>query len=588
MSKILRILPLLGILTVLAACSGGEESGADSIPAPPESPAAPPAAPPTDESGQDAASADQAGESAGETGGVEIRTRTEAVRRPEVEVVFAQDAGEELVFPSYEERLERAAIYVYGPRVVDLVVLETLFEMERERRREAGERVGGDVSEEALESKIQETVDAFEAQNPNLDFWEYLAGLGQDPELFRRMAALNLRMIDMFFPDDPDLWPMEQLAVIFEKGENGDARWKPVEDLWKRKKQAKEETGELQPLQLDMVFQFALRPGVFQWLQADAEVETPVDGLPEGVALRVNGKEFTTEELYALVEPMVGPVEQEFLTKWVDTVEAATRALYEDGHWLSRKSFEEVLAAENTLYEGTIFPLEHVAVQMLGFPSMELFRRHFWIRESFRTTLPHPIPTETLEEHASKRGWMFVQGKVDCDVILLPAVDPAALEFSTAPLVFRKDTDDPFGYAKQRADEVAQMLADGEDFDTLLLEYSGFPPKQPGAQGNMPQRDRGRFPAMMWGDLRSFLGESVFTDFLYGHSVGDRIFFEDVPHEIYGPDLGPLGYYFHRVTRRIAPTEEVDVTNNGTIAYQVEDDYVSQRFLDFLNGLRND
>jgi hypothetical protein len=502
--------------------------------------------------------------------------------RPEVPLVFAQDAGETAPTITFDERQRRALLYSAGANVVNLVALETLMAEETARRSSAGLWVGREVTEQMVDDKLQEQVDLFLAAAPNGDFWRQKLIEGYTEDGYRRTIALVLRVSEMFFPPDPEQWPVALLEEIFGAGKEG-SHWDPVKQELDGRLEMKAKGQVIPPMPSDFVFSYIMLPGVFAWMRGNAEILGPSAGLPEGVALRVNGREFATADLLAQCESLISPVLEEQAERFVESMQLAEDALRKQGKWLSRATLDALWEAERAEYEGTIFTHEQTVLEFLGFPSIEHYRQFFDARRSFRTTMPDPFPEEWIQAEIAERGAFLGLGKIKADVILIAAVDPAALESAMAPKVFRPGAD-PFGQYEGTAQEVAQMLKDGDDFSQLLLEYSNYPPKAPG--NNFLQRDRGRFDALSRADLRVLLGESDYTDFLQGYSIGDDAFFRGEVGAVYGPVRGPLGWYFYRVNRRDPPSVALDPANNARQAYQLGDDLLSQRFLAFVHGLR--
>lgn len=183
-----------------------------------------------------------------------------------------------------------------------------------------------------------------------------------------------------------------------------------------------------------------------------------------------------------------------------------------------------------------------------------------------------------LDQMVETRGHFYGAGKVQADVLLISAREKATGKF--------RQHGDPFVGAAERAEEVRQILADGEPFDTVLLEYSDYPESVPNAAASMPQPNRGRFQALSRNDLRGFLLENDYTDFLFGYSISDDIFFRAELNTIYGPIQGPLGYYFYRVVKHEAPKKEIDLMNDANAQWMVNDDLLGMRFIAHLNSLR--
>jgi hypothetical protein len=512
-----------------------------------------------------------------------VQFETKLPEKPVIPLVYAQDAGEKAPKLSIEERQRRALLYSAGANLVNLVALEQLLAAEAARRSSAGLRVGGtEITEEAVNAKVQEQVDMFLAQSPNGDFWRQRILEGYTEDAYRRTVALVLRVSDMFFPADPEIWPVEQLMEVFD-AEAENSHWQPVKQELDGRIEMKQKGQAFPEMPSDFVFSYIMLPGVFAWMREQADIQYPSHGLPEGVALRVDGKDYKTADLLEQARPLISPVAEQLADEWVTAMDLAERELRAEGHWLSKGTLDAMWAAERKDYEGTIFTHEQTVLEFLGFPSMEHYRQYFEARRSFRTTLPDPFPEEAIQQQIAARGTFLGLGKVTADVILIAAVEPAALEFSMNPKIYRPGAD-PFQQYEATAQEVAQMLQDGEPFDDLLLEYSNFPARVEG--GNFLQRDRGRFGSLSRADLRVLLGESDFTDVLQGYSIGDDMFFDAEIGAVYGPVRGPLGWYLYRVSSREEPTQVLDPKNDPRQAYQLEDDLISQSFLAFVNGLR--
>jgi hypothetical protein len=514
----------------------------------------------------------------------EFKLDTKLPERPQIKWVFAHEVGESAEKLSYEERQRRALIYTAGGGYLNLVTLETLLDAEAARRAAAGERVGGDaVTDERVASLVQEQVDLFKAQAPNGDFFRMRLVEGYAPDHYFRTVKLVLRVVDMFFPSDPDLWPMKQLEDVFMKGQPTSS-YDAIEQQWNADKELKAQGQALPEMPDDFLLSYMMLPSVFAWLRRDATIETPFNGLPEGVALRINGRGFKTEELIDQIRALISDVGEEAASNLVGLLEAIETDLRAQKKWLSRATLDALWQAERAGYEGTIFTHDQTVIDFLGYPSLEIYRQYFNARMSYRTLLPDPIPQEMVDAEVAARGAFLGLGKVDTDVILIGAVDKGALEYMTSPRLYKPGAN-PFAEAGERALEVAQQLKDGESFDSLLLEYSDFPPRAPGGNSAL-QRDRGRFGSLTRADLRSLLGESDYTDFLSGYSIGDDLFFKAEPNAVYGPTLGPLGWYIYRMTRREAPTSPLDPVNDPRQAYQLEEDLITQGFLAYVNGLR--
>ncbi|MDP7061329.1 MAG: hypothetical protein QF489_00150 [Planctomycetota bacterium] len=486
----------------------------------------------------------------------------------------AQDAVPAI---SHEERQKRTFIYSTGSRYVLQLVLDGVLDAEILRRKEAGVYVGKhDFSEEEVQAEVQRRIDLVAEQDPNADFWGMVMAQGFTKATFAQELRRGMIAKEMFFPDDPENWPVEQIQEIL--GDQWEGYLKGDYEKLLEQKAA----GEVTPLNDQMLNNF-LMPGVWAYLRETGEISKPSDGLPEGLCLVVNGKEFRTDDVMAMIEPMMSDTDRKWSTTFLANLELLEANLKESGKYMSPEEFEQFFLEEGKVYEGTIISHEMMVLQFLGFPSMEIYREYLRARQSFKNSLPAEDSEEflvLLDEIITQRGTFYGAGKVQAKVVLISAREKSSGKF--------RMEGDPYVNAAERAEEVRQILADGESFDTVLDEYSDYPDKVPNAAASMPQPNRGRFQSLSRNDLRGFLLENDYTDFLFGYSVSDDIFFRAEIGGIYGPIKGPLGYYFYRVVSRDAPTKEIDLMNDENARWMVNDDLLGQRFVKHVTALRQD
>ena len=477
---------------------------------------------------------------------------------------------------SYEEKVKRAYIFTTGSRYMLQRMLDELLADEQIRRKEAGLPLADiEISDEDLEIAVQERVDAVKLQDPNLDFWKQVIAQGFTEQTFRQEMRRSLKARAMFFPLDPEMWPVDQLAVIL-----GEQYWDGMmkEGLEERlaAKANNEDLEQINSQTLNML----LMPTVWRHLMDGAEIGYPSDGLPEGVAMTVNGRNVMTDDVIKIISPFVGETDRKWAEIFVSKIESAESALTASGKWLPREEAAELLAAEAAEYEGTFIPHEMMVTQFLGYPSMEIYTQFFRAKHSFKQTMPaaDSAAYRALQDaQIAKRGSFYGAGKVSVDVIMLSARDLSTGKFSLEG--------DPYLKVGERANEVADILAGGTDFDEVLMQYSDYPDKVPGSQAGMPQPERGHFPPQSRNDLRGFIGESDYTDFLFGYSISDDIFFNAEEGAIYGPVRGPLGYYFYRVKSRIDAPNKMNIDENERDLYIVNDDLLTTSFLGYLEDL---
>jgi hypothetical protein len=474
------------------------------------------------------------------------------------------------------EAQKLALVYSIGTNHLYQKLQALLIESEVQRRTEAGISLdSAKVSKMDIENRIERTVADFLDQNPDLDFWVQVGVLGYSPEGYRAEVRRHLQLEHLFFPPNPDDWPMDLLQEVFG-GDDENSLWTTMVSQMPEKLVEKREKGE--SFEIDgLTMKLFLRPNVFKWLMDSATIEYPFDGLPEGVCLRVNGMEVSTDEMVASFADIVSDVDEERAATWVELCSALSKDLEAKDSLLTREETKAAIEEEKKEYVNSYISYEQIVLEFQGFPSMELFMQFKQLRESFRKTLPETLSDETLAAHLNKRRMFIAQGKVNAEVILLSARD---LDTGSWP------AKGSFAAAKARAMAAVEALnGDPENWDKVLEQFSEYPVSTRGAAPQMPQPKRGRFGNQMRNPLRQFLGENDFTDFLIGGSISDDLFFVAEPGAIYGPRVSAYGWYIYKLVSRSEPTQQIDFKGNERHAYFVKDDYLSQEFLHYIAGV---
>ena len=479
---------------------------------------------------------------------------------------------------SIEEQMTRGLIYSCGSRSILQRTLSELLNDEIARRRAANIFVGDvDILEEDIDAQIQKRIDLVLNQDPTLDFWEQVKAQGFTTATFRDELRRNLQAQRMFFPDDPSDWPVEQLADVLGQ------HWK---DFLKDDHQSLLEMkakGESQPLNDQMMNQF-LMPTIWMSLMKGGMTMTPADGLPEGVCLRVNGRDISTAEVYKIIEPMITVVERDWAESFVVKMNLASNDLKANGHWMSDEEYMTALNAERAEYEGTIIPHEMMILQFLGFPSMETYYQYFRARHSYKKVMPAKDSEEyaaLVKESIATRGSFYSADKIQVDVILLGVRSKTTGRFPTEG--------DPYIACLERATEVAEILSEeGADWDSILLDYSDYPETVGGAQSStLPQPQRGKLPMQSRNDLRGFLMENDYTDFVLQNSMANQIFFASEVGKVYGPIRTTLGYSFYRINKISKGSKVIDYAANERDAFVIDDDMLTTHFHAYVKGLRD-
>ncbi len=476
---------------------------------------------------------------------------------------------------SFPEAYKRVLLYSAGANYVYQRTVGLLLEAEIERQRAAGLDLARiEVTDEEVEARIQKKKGEYETQNRDakVGFWGAVQALGFSPEAYRLEVRQMLILDRLFFPDDPDLWPEDILKEAFEAGKENSLWDSWVVQVRDQLRQAKEEGN---PQQVDETMrQLMVRPRVIRWLMGRYEIREPFHGLPEGVALEVAGRTMGTDELLVACANRIGPVEKERALAFTRRMFRLERILKEKGWLLTPEQCLEKIAEEKKEYENSPISYEQVALEFQGFPSMELYHQWYRLRMSFRQSLPEPFPLEMMQEHLEQRALFLGGGKADAEVILLSARNPDTGVFAK--------TGDPYAEALERAQRAAKELADGAKWGSTLVKYSDFPESLPGGFQGAPQPRSGRFGPQTRNQLRQFLGENDYTDFLGVFSVADHCFFRAELATIYGPVRGAFGWYIYKLKRRLPPEKELDLEGNERHRYLVGDDLLSTRFLAFV------
>ena len=474
---------------------------------------------------------------------------------------------------SQKEALKRTLIYSAGASHVFQATNNLLTLGEIDRRKMAGIPVGPiEIADAEVDAEIEKLRSESLAKNPDMDFWQQVESMGYTKESFHAEKRRHMVLVRLFFPPEPENWPMDLLKEIFGGTEQGNLydSWiagMPAELIKRR------EAGEDYSLDT-MTKQMFLLPQVMRWLYSTATIKEPFDGLPEGTALSVNENTVSTDELMSVVEPLLTPVVRERAERWLELRTQVGAALVAQGGLMTPAEAQALIDEDKKEYAMSPISYEQIALQVMGFPSMQMFKEHFQLRRSFGATLPSPLPLETMQAHAKERALFLGNGKANVEVILFSALVPNTN-------VFPMDVDS-FAVQESRASEAAAKLSDGVTWKEIMDEYSDYPDAVPGTMPGAPQPKKGRFGAQSRNPLRQFLGENDYTDFLQGYSIGEDIFFGAELGKPQGPLRGPFGWYMYQVNERTESAKALDVEKDERQIYLVTDDYLSRHFLAFV------
>ena len=489
--------------------------------------------------------------------------------------------AEGLMIPATSVR--RQLVYQFGSAALEARKLDVFIKQEMQNQIDAGaDPTTFGITEEEVAAAVQETIEQVKLQYPTLEPETVLIHNQVDvanlPTLTRQGKLFDM----VFLPDDPNEWPpvttealKSRLGLEFiEKLQEGYAERKKLEES-----QTPEERAQTK--QNQGMFNMLMRQQVRQALDEAADVQTAGDELPVDVAMRVNGVDIKTDDVFAEIAPRLSAQDIEDAQRWLVKNALVEQALKASGSWLSDEEFAAEWAAHEEENANSLFPLEALARTFKGFPSMESYAQHYRLLESFERHLGE-LDDAMLQAHMDARANdMLNLATVEAEVILVSAFD------------FEKNKwiEDGWEKAAQEAVQVVEALADasGENWDELLETHSDFwdppAPAQPMVQQQPPQRkNKGRLGARNRNDMLRLLGESDYTIYLDGFSVVDEIFFQMEAGEVGGPFLGPHGYYIVRIVRR-SPPAGMRGLGDAPFRDMVRQDYVADQLNQFAAKL---
>ena len=474
-------------------------------------------------------------------------------------------------------------------RKLDLMIEVELTDRERihnermaalQARVDAGEAVDEEItawdpspfelSEEEQTKAYEDALAAIREQYPNMDVEDVLASNSLNLVGLQRSLTQTTRFDRVFLPDDPELWPPATEAAL-EK-QLGAEMLPQMKANWAQRA----ETDQSNPGAA--MWNGLMRRMVVQSLMADAVVETPVDGLADDVAQRVNGSPTRVDDIWPEVESLVHPEDVRFVRRYLARSEAVRQDLTERGAWLSDEEFQAVYDAEAAVGEGTPWTIEMIVMVMKRYPTMDAYKQVLRGMKSYEGLIEDELTDQNLTDTWLPRASRLLGlGETECQIILLSAFDYPRNRW----------IDGGWEEAEQRAIEVIDALVEsgGEAWDELIATQSDFfdPPQAPQQQQmGAPQdrKDQGRFGRIHRNRLMQMLGESEFTSFVDGASVADTVYYEQEVGTIDGPFRGVHGYYITRVDSRTVGKKAILLTDPN-MRQMVVQDYVMQTFLEY-------
>ena len=475
------------------------------------------------------------------------------------------------------------------------------------------------VKDDAFEEEYQHTIDTFAKDYPVLDIGAEISRAFRSVEWYREQLRQTMYFDAVFLPANPEFWPSTTLEAMRNDPGGGALLIDDAKQSYESRLKASEKNGGKLPRE-DSLYMTIVRQIVRDAMFGVMTFRTPADGLPPGVAFQgdANGDgkpelELSIEQLWKIVEPTVNETEIHEAKQWFVTSVATRDRLLAEGALLTD---EEAKAAIQNLaggFEGALVTLEQSATTNYFFPSVQNFSEYYTMREGFRKLIEPKLAngpagelSPTLREYYERANRVMGLGMIDCEVILVSAMDiprfrwkPDGWNKAKAKAAeLRKQLDQNVqDFNAQRAAR-AEATAQGKEFKAdrevadpyrfwsqLVDDNSEYwdppPPEGPGKrQSDVAYKKKGRFGPKYRNDLIGFVGETPYSEWVTGECITDRMFFDQAESSIAGPFRGPLGYYLTRVNRRTPPSRPLNLSDPKHLGL-LRDDYLRWAFIQY-------
>lgn len=460
------------------------------------------------------------------------------------------------------------------------------------------------VTDAELELEYGRAVDEFLVRNPGRGLEAELGRAHRSSTWFRDELRVQLEFDKLFFPEPPHEWPDETWDALADfLGDDA--------TLTPRERHARVGMGGWQslranePLRLD-----ELRARVRAHLETTCRFRIAPEGLAPGLALTADfdgddcaDASVTIEELWEEVRDSVEPWETVEIRRWLATCHATRQQLESEGARVTEA--ERTRAAELLRERGTIaFGTSAAGTANARFPWPAMHAEYFVLSEIWRARTARERATQLAaadapDEHVRRASWKHAGATVNVEVLLVPALD----------IPRNRWIEGGWSAARARATELLTRIAENERswlaraaqrgtgravepfvfWNRLLDEESGWwdPPDPRGGVLERAPRNHGRFYERTWGELRTLLGETEYTDWVHGDSLAERVFFELEPGEhVTGPWRCALGWCLVRVGARQPPARLLDAADPRD-RLAIDDDEQCAAFAEYTRAARS-
>ncbi len=486
-----------------------------------------------------------------------------------------------------------APIFVNGERIPDLELkrflslgvgvnqanearFSRIIEIELEMRAKTEEDLSKyTVSREEAMKRFEREIDDFKLKYPTLDPDIEIGRAFLHTELYVEQLMSAMLFDKLFFQEDPNDWPDVTRMLI--QGEYGDEWIEDAKQSYVRRKEAAVTHGLDYIPPDDPIFVEALRSVILVGLSNFYFIETDGDELQPGVLMSVEGLDVPVDEVFLRIQPYLKRDRIEDTKHWLVTTKLLEQYLAEfelteeqggGPALIPQKEFRTTFVHDGNTWDRELNEYDMVALQVLGFPSVQAYGLHKRLTDSFARTIESETDDDAiLRASLAHTNKITGAAKATAEVILISAFD---FEHN----VWKEGG---WAWAEKRAAEVKKMLDEGADWKETLEHESGFwDPPIPDI-GHSPQYGRtfkGKFPGPQTrNQILSLLSESEYRIFLYGQAVTDRLFFDQERGTIAGPFKGVHGYYITRHLGRTPPISPLNlneaVHRNIAVEYYV-------------------
>ena len=541
--------------------------------------------------------------------------------------------------------IKRYLVYGKGNLALSARKLQVLMDHEREvRRDEIREEIldeGLELADAELEAEIDERMKRFdydpaavqrrldkekanfEERYPALDYETELRRAYTSGDWYRAQVRQTTEFDQLFFPDHPETWPDLAIEAIHQGSPQVDL----VDDYrthYERRLAVAEETGEPIEPEQEMMMSI-LRDFVMNALWSLAEVKTATQGIPEDLAMVIDGgdwrAEIRTEDVYQEMKDSFSPQDIADAKLALALMEAARQKLAAQDALMPKDEFRDMVADIRKQTETSMFNMDFLALQGHGFPSSEAYEQHLRLKESFRRmheealaqgedgTVPAP-----LQDHLPVANQIMGLAKVHADTLLVSAFDFPSYEWKEEgwskaydrAMDLRGQIDAYIGKLAEEAERRAAAQAAGEAFepnpdlvpfeqwwDDFLPANSDFwdPPLPVTGKGPPAYslKNYGAFQdrPMTRNDMKRAIGESEYEHFLANDAVVDKMFGEIQQGAVGGPYRGPHGYYIIYLKSYQPPSQPLNVRREKHYG-MLQEDWLRVNFREFCHEALNE